>query len=160
MFLKKSKQNPQQMKTTAALIVGRWGDCFPVEQGRWQGHLPSVTTSQLLQTSGHWVVVLRGAAGMTHFSRRGSTGLQSANPQYTCGDPCRAYKSGSAPWSSPGVGVSEDAPPSIHTCTSHRVSAAISSVNNCSWTPILNGQERRFHFRLLIQNPAAVVTFI
>ena len=54
------------MKTTAALIVGRWGDCFPVEQGRWQGYLPSVTTSPLLQTFGHWVVVLGEAARMTH----------------------------------------------------------------------------------------------
>ena len=78
------------MKTIAALNVGRWGDCFPVEQGRWQGYLPSVTTSQLLQTFGHWVVVLGEEAGMTHFSRRGNTSPQAANPQYTCGDPCRA----------------------------------------------------------------------
>ena len=70
LFLKKSKWNPYQMKTTAPLIVGRWGDCFPVEQGRWQGHLLSVTTCLLLQTSGHWVVALGGAAGRTHFGRR------------------------------------------------------------------------------------------
>ena len=99
------------MKTTAALIVGRWGDCFPVEQGRWQGYLPSVTTSPLLQTFGHWVVVLGEAARMTHSAEGAAQVCRQQTPNTPVETPVGPTNLEVPPWSSPGVGVSEDAPP-------------------------------------------------
>lgn len=95
---------------------------------------------------------------MTHFSRRAAQVHRQQTPNRPEETPVGSTNL-EAPPGLRLVWVSQRTP-SIHTCTSHRVSATISGVSNCSWTPILNGQERRFHFRLLAQNPVAAVIFI